>query len=324
MSDAYTIAFVMDPIASVNIREDTTFALMLEAQRRGHRVLYIAPEDLGISAGRATALATPVGLRREEGNHVDFGRTERIVLDEEVDLAFQRTDPPVDADYIVATQILGTCRRTLCLNRPSSIVAFNEKLFALHFPDLMPPTLVSRDTTQLREFMDEMGGEMIVKPLDGRGGEGIFHVVKGDRNLNSILEQSTRFGTLRAMAQRYLPAVREGDKRILLLEGETLGVLLRIPPEGDVRANLHVGGRAAQGALSDEDERIVERVGPVLRREGLFFVGIDVIGGKLTEINVTSPTCIQEIDEIDGVSLEKQVIDRAEKAVRAHSDSLER
>lgn len=322
MSNAYTIAFVMDPIESVNIREDTTFALMLEAQRRGHRVLHIAPEDLGISGGKATALATPVTLRREEGNHVDRGRSEVVVLDDEVDLAFQRTDPPVDADYIVATQILGTCKRTLCLNRPSSVIAFNEKLFALHFAALMPPTLVSRDVAQLLEFMEEMGGEMIVKPLDGRGGEGIFHIVKGDRNTNSILEQSTQFGRVRAMAQQYLPSVREGDKRVLLLEGEPLGALLRVPPEGDVRANLHVGGSAERGILSDEDRRIVERIGPVLRENGLFFVGIDVIGGKLTEINVTSPTCIQEIDEIEGVCLEKQVIDAAEKAVETHLKAL--
>jgi glutathione synthase len=322
MSNTCTIAFVMDPIQSVNIREDTTFALMLEAQRRECRVLYIAPEDLGISGGKATALATPVTLRREEGNHVDLGPTERVVLDDEVDLAFQRTDPPVDAAYIIATQILGTCKRTLCLNRPSSVIAFNEKLFALHFADLMPPTLVSRDAAQLREFMEEMGGEMIIKPLDGRGGEGIFHLVKGDRNANSILEQSTRFGTVRAMAQQYLPAVREGDKRILLLEGEPLGALLRVPPEDDFRANLHVGGSGARGILSDDDKRIVERIGPVMRQEGLFFVGIDVIGGRLTEINVTSPTCIQEIDDIEGVRLEEQVIDRAEAAVTAHLEAL--
>ena len=318
MSQPLQIAFVMDPIESVNIDEDTTFALMLEAQSRGHRVLYVDPADLGVIDGQVSARARPVSLRRERGNHVDVGDEERVFLDESVDLAWQRTDPPVDAAYVIATQILGICSKTLVVNRPQSILAYNEKLFALHFPDLMPPTLVSRRATELLEFMEKMGGEMIIKPLDGKGGEGVFHTGYEDRNLNSILEQSTRFGKLRAMVQRFLPAVWEGDKRILLLEGEPLGVLLRVPAEGDVRANLHVGGSGVRGVLDDADRRIVERLGPVLRREGLFFVGIDVIGGLLTEINVTSPTCIQEIDAIEGVCLEAAILDRAEAAVAAH------
>jgi glutathione synthase len=318
MSDPLQIAFVMDPIESVNIEEDTTFALMLESQARGHGVLYVDPADLGVTGGRAVARARPVQLRREHGNHVDLAAERLVVLDESVDLIWQRTDPPVDAAYVTATQLLGMCREALVVNRPSSILSYNEKLFALHFADLMPPTMVSRRASELLEFMDENGGEMIVKPLDGRGGEGIFHTSREDRNLNSILEQSTRFGTVRAMAQRFLPAVWQGDKRILLLDGEPLGALLRVPSEGDVRANLHVGGEAARGVLDDADRRIIERLAPVLKRDGLFFVGIDVIGGLLTEINVTSPTCIQEIGRIDGVSLETQVLERAEAAVAAH------
>ncbi|MCA9512657.1 MAG: glutathione synthase [Myxococcales bacterium] len=310
--NALTLLFVMDPIQTVNIREDTTFALMLEAQRRGHRVYYADPDDLGVDRGRVVALAAPVVLRREPGRHVDVGPRERLDLDAQVDVAFQRKDPPVDAAYIAATQVLGVCRRTLVLNRPSSILAFNEKLFALHFADLMPPTIVTRDIAELRGFMAEIGGELVVKPLGGRGGEGVFVVSASDRNLGSILEQATDFGRRRAMGQQFLPAVREGDKRILLLEGEPLGALLRVPAKGEFRANLHVGGAGARGVLDDADRRIVERLAPELRREGLFFVGIDVIGGRLTEINVTSPTCIQEIDAIDGVCLETQVIERVE------------
>jgi glutathione synthase len=305
----------MDPIDSVSINEDTTFVLMLEAQRRGHQLLYIDPADLGVSEGRTTAIATPVTLRRELGNHVDKGAPRSVILDESVDVAFQRVDPPVDEAYITATQLLGICRRTLVLNRPESILALNEKLFALHFRELMPQTMVSRDARQLREFMGKLGNEMIVKPLDGKGGEGIFHLTSEDRNIASILEQSTRFGTRPAMAQEYLPAIREGDKRIILLEGEPLGAVLRVPAAKEVRANLHVGGRAAKADVTAGDRRIIDRIAPSLREAGLFFVGIDVIGDKLTEINVTSPTGVQEIDALDGACLEAQVIERVEQRV---------
>jgi len=313
------LAFVMDPIQSVSIREDTTFVLMLEAQRRGHAVWYVDPSDLCVLGGRPAARATRVTLRRVEGDHFSLGETRTLVLDEEVDVALQRVDPPVDADYVVATQILGLCERTLVLNRPAGILAHNEKLFALEFRDLMPETIVTRQRDTLLDFMRELGGEMILKPLDGRGGEGIFHLHKDDRNLYSTIEQSTRFGTRPVMAQRYLPEIRQGDKRILLLEGEALGALLRIPSHEETRANLHVGGSAARAELSAADRSIVERIGPELRREGLFFVGIDVIGDRLTEINVTSPTGMQEIDALDRVRLEEQVIGRLEERVAERS-----
>jgi glutathione synthase len=313
------MAFVMDPIENVSIREDTTFVLMLAAQERGHDVLYVTPDDLCILDGRAAALAVPVTLRREQGDHVVKGPSRWVVLDEEVDVAFQRVDPPVDEPYTTATQILGTCRRTLVLNRPSGILAHNEKLFALHFPDLMAETVVARRSAQLLEFMTKVGDEMIVKPLHGKGGEGIFHVHRGDRNLFSIIEQATNFGARPAMAQRYLPAIREGDKRILLLEGEFLGAVLRVPAEHEVRANLHVGGQAVRAHLDEADRAIIERLGPVLRDEGLFFVGIDVIGGKLTEINVTSPTGVQEVNALEGVRLEDQVIERVERRLDERS-----
>ena len=312
---ALTMAFVMDPLASIQIATDTTFVLMLEAQRRGHTVLFVDPLDLGVEGGRVTARITPVRLRREAGRHAETGETRRAVLDDEVDVVFQRKDPPVDEAYVTATQILALCRRALVLNRPSGILAANEKLYALHFADLMPDTLVAREIPRFVDFMAKLGGEMIVKPLHGKGGEGIFHVRHDDRNLFSILEQSTRFGSRWAMAQRYVPGVRQGDKRILLLEGEPLGALLRVPAEHESRANLHVGGRAARASLDEADRRIVERVAPWLARDGLFFVGIDVISGLLTEINVTSPTGVQEMNALDGVRYEERILERVEARV---------
>ena len=198
------------------------------------------------------------------------------------------------------------------LNRPEAILAANEKLYALHFPELMAETLVARSIPQLVDFMAKVGGDMIVKPLEGKGGEGVFHLRHDDRNLFSILEQSTHFGRRRVMAQRYLPAVRQGDKRILLLDGEPIGALLRVPLERETRSNLHVGGRPALTGLDDADRRIVAALAPALRRDGLFFVGIDVIGGFLTEVNVTSPTGVQEVNRLEGVRLEARIVDGIE------------
>ncbi len=318
---ARTMAFVMDPVEAIDIEADTTFVIMLEAQRRGHRVLVIDPIDLGVSDGHATATVRPITLRREAGNHVDVGEPRHVVLDDDVDVVFQRKDPPVDAEYVTATQILSLCRRARVLNRPAGILAANEKLYALHFADLMPETCVSHEIPRLIDFLARMGGEMIVKPLDGKGGEGIFHVTNKDRNLFSILEQSTAFGTRRAMAQRYLPGVREGDKRILLVDGEPLGALMRVPADNEVRANLHVGGKASATALDAADRIIVERVRPWLERDGLFFVGIDVIQGLLTEVNVTSPTGIQEMNALDGARYEERILEAVEALLDAPVDA---
>ncbi len=313
MSTVRRLAFVMDPIEAVSIDEDTTFAMMLEAGRRGHEVLYVDPFDLTVSAGRTFAKVTPVTLRREHGNHVTRGVARSIALDDEVDVVFQRVDPPVDANYIVATQLLDLCRRALVLNSPKAVLAFNEKIFALCYPDLMPDTLVTRSIAELRDFRAKLGGRIVVKPLDGKGGEGIFVILEDDPNAASILEQVTGFGSRWAMGQLFMPEVREGDKRILLLEGESLGALLRVPTTEDIRANLHVGGKAVKTAITAADQRIIDRIGPDLAREGLFLVGIDVIGGKLTEINVTSPTGMQEIDRLEGVHLASRVLDRVEE-----------
>jgi len=310
------MAFVMDPIGGIDIATDTTFVLMLEALRRGHRVAYVAPGDLGAEQGNATAqVQSVVTLSREAGRHVELEPPRSSVLDDDFDVVFQRTDPPVDAAYVEATQILSLCRRALVLNRPQGILAANEKLYALHFPELMAETIVARRIPQLVDFLAKCEGEMIVKPLAGRGGEGVFHVRHDDRNLFSILEQATRFGKRRTMAQRYLPEVRRGDKRILLLDGEPLGALLRVPAESEVRANLHVGGRAERTLLDDADRHIISSLAPSLRRDGLFFVGIDVIGGRLTEVNVTSPTGVQEVNALEGDQLEVRILAAVEALV---------
>jgi glutathione synthase len=307
-----SMAFLMDPIESIDIQGDTTFVIMLEAQRRGHRVFTLQPGDLGVTDGQPVARVRPVTLRREKGRHADLGPQAPVTLNDDIDVLFQRKDPPVDAEYIASTQMLTLCTRCRVLNRPAGILAANEKLYAQHFADLMPETEVSRSIPKLVDFMAKVGGEMIVKPLDGRGGEGIFHVHHDDRNLFSILEQSTAFGTRWTMAQRYLEAIRQGDKRILLIDGEPIGALLRIPSDREIRANLHVGGRPDRAEVSDGDRAIIERIRPFLRRDGLFFVGIDVIGGLLTEINVTSPTGVQEINSLEGVKLEERILDAVE------------
>ena len=316
-----SLLFVMDPIGSIDIAKDTTFVLMLEAQRRGHRVLYCELGDLSIEEGRPVARLRPLTLRRELGHNFDLGDCRTVRLDDEVDVVFQRKDPPVDSSYAAATQILTLCRRALVLNRPATLLWANEKLYALQFPELMPETRVSRRIAEFVDFLAKLGGEMIVKPLDGKGGEGIFHVRHDDRNLFSILEQSTAFGTRWAMAQRYLPAIRAGDKRILLLEGEPLGAVLRVPAAGETRANLHVGGTPARAALDERDRRIVETLRPRLVRDGLFFVGLDVIGGWLTEVNVTSPTGVQEVNALEGVRLEERILARVEERVATSRSS---
>jgi len=315
---ALSMLFVMDPIGSIEIDKDTTFVLMLAAQQRGHRVFYCQPTELSVEEGKPVACVQAVTLRREVGHHADLGAPRTLSLDDDIDVVFQRKDPPVDIDYVTATQILALCRRALVLNRPDTVIWANEKLYAVQFPDLMPETRVSRRIPEFIDFLAKLGGEMIVKPLGGKGGEGVFHLRHDDRNLFSILEQVTGFGTRWAMAQRYVPEVRQGDKRILLLEGEPLGAVLRVPAKGETRANLHVGGTAARTSLDAPDRRIVERLRPHLQRDGLFFVGIDVIGGCLTEVNVTSPTGIQEINALEGVHLENRVIEAAEHRAARH------
>ncbi|MCE2483958.1 MAG: glutathione synthase [Desulfurellaceae bacterium] len=309
-------AFIMDPIQDVLIDKDTTFVFMLEAQRRGHELAYIEMGDLFIERTRPMARTRRIELRREEGRHFTFlGQTVEPLGG--FDAVFMRKDPPFDIAYLHATQLLDLAQDegAVVLNHPGGLRAANEKLFALNFSAVIPPTLVSQDAERLKAFLEELGGEMIIKPVDGHGGAGIFYVQRQDRNLNSILETATRQGREPIIAQQYLPAVRQGDKRLIVLNGEPLGCTLRVPRADEHRGNIHVGGTCIKAAITPRDREICALIGPRLRREGLYFVGLDIIGEHLTEVNVTSPTGVQEIDRLDQVCLEAKVMDFAEQKV---------
>jgi glutathione synthase len=304
------IGFLMDPLEDVRVDHDSTFALMLECQRRGIEVRELRQEWLYVADGRTHARMRTVEVQRKEGDHFRVAGDYHAAL-AELDVLFLRKDPPVDLDFLRATQLVELGPGPLAINHPRGLRAANEKLFALRFPDLVPPTLVSRDIGQLRAFVDAQGGDAVVKPLDGCGGEGVLRVRRGDSNLSTLLELATGKGRVPVMAQAYLPAVREGDKRVILLGGEPLGAVLRVPAKGELRANFASGGKAAPAALTPRDREICRRLAPALEELGLWLVGIDVIGGKLTEVNVTSPTGLVEIDALSGESLEAKVIDFA-------------
>jgi glutathione synthase len=310
------VAIQMDPIASVNIDADSTFVLALEAQARGHALYHYLPKRLTLKDGRVTARGQRLEVRREHGRHHTLGALETIEL-AAVDVILMRQDPPFDMGYITATHVLEHLKdTTLVVNDPVNVRNAPEKLFATHFADLMPPTLVSSDRDEILAFRREHG-EIILKPLFGNGGAGVFHLRPEDDNLNALLEMFTTFYREPIMVQLYLPAVRQGDKRIILIDGEAAGGVLRVPPEGEARANLHVGGRAVKTELTRREREICAALGPALKDQGLIFVGIDVIGDYLTEINVTSPTGIQEINRLDGKRLEKQVWDAIEARLKA-------
>jgi len=302
-------AFLMDPIEHVQVDKDTTFALMLAAQGLGHAVYLFGPDDLVADGPHTFARVRGVTVARAAPPaHAVTGPVERVDLTT-FDAVFVRTDPPFDSRYLYVTQLLERIKhRTLVLNDPQGLRDANEKLYALHFPDVMPRTLVSAAEAEIRAFLEALGGPGIIKPLDGAGGRGIMLLDLRDRNFRSIVETLTAEGRRYAMVQEYLPAVRVGDKRILLLDGEALGAILRVPREDDARSNIHVGGSVVPTTLDDDDRRIVAAVGPRLRADGLYFVGLDVIGGRLTEVNVTSPTGIQELSRFQGDDPEGRVI----------------
>ncbi len=305
------VAIQMDPMESVDIDADSTFALALEAQRRGHVLFHYLAQDLTFYRGRVTARARALEVRRQRGDHFTLGEAETLDL-ADVDIVLMRQDPPFDMAYITATHVLQHIHpKTLVINDPVEVRNAPEKLFVAHFPDLMPPTLITSDRARITDFRDEHK-DIIVKPLFGNGGAGVFHVDPEDDNLNALLEMFTELYREPIMIQAYLPEVRDGDSRIILIDGKAAGVVKRVPKKGEARANLHVGARAEKAALSKRDLEICEAIGPELSRRGLIFVGIDVIGGYLTEINVTSPTGIQEIDRFDGVSLESDLWDAFE------------
>ena len=310
------VAIQMDPIETINIDTDSTFVLALEAQRRGHALHHYLPRELTLRDGRLTARARRVELRRERGRHFSLGAAATLEL-AAMDVILMRQDPPFDMAYITATHLLEHVRdRVLVVNDPVSVRNAPEKLFATHFPGLMPPTLITSDRDEIVAFRREHG-EIILKPLFGNGGAGVFRLSPADENLNALLELFTQLYREPIIVQRYLPQIRQGDKRIILVDGEPLGGVLRVPPAGEARANLHVGGKAVKTTLTAREREICAAIGPTLKEQGLIFVGIDVIGDYLTEINVTSPTGVQEINRLDGAALEKQVWDAIEARLRA-------
>ena len=298
---ALQIAVQMDPLEGIDIDADSTFALMLEAQARGHALYQYQPKDLSFNNGKVTAFACPVEVRRKEGDHYTCAAAAPLDL-KKMDVVLLRQDPPFDMAYITTTHILEHLQpATLVVNDPAAVRNAPEKLFVTRFPGLMPPTLIAHRREDILAFR-EKHKEIILKPLYGNGGAGVFHVTPDDDNLNALLEMFTDFYREPAIIQKYLPEVRQGDKRIILVDGVAVGALNRIPAEGESRANLHVGATAVKTGLTAREIEICAAIGPELKARGLVFVGIDVIGGFLTEINVTSPTGIQEIDRFNGTN----------------------
>ena len=317
MTRSLRVAVQMDPIETINIDADSTFALMLEAQARGHALWHYHVRDLALRGGRVTAWAKPVQVRREVGRHFTFGAEEELDLGSGADVVLMRQDPPFDMGYITATHILEHIHpKTLVVNDPASVRNAPEKLFVTHFPDLMPITMVTADRRRIAEFRREHG-DIIIKPLFGNGGAGVFHLRPEDPNMNALVEMFTERSREPLVIQKYVPAVREGDKRIILVDGVAMGAINRVPAAGEARSNMHVGGRPEPTTLTDREREICAAIGPELKKRGMVFVGIDVIGGFLTEINVTSPTGLQEIARFDGVHLERTIWDAIEGKVLA-------
>jgi glutathione synthase len=307
------VVVVMDPIGAIKIAKDSTFAMLLEAQRRGHRLHYVRPGGLFLRDGAAMAATAALTVRDDPGGWHELGPASQRAL-AAGDVVLMRTDPPVDDEYIHDTQILGIAQQAGALvdNDPQGLRDYNEKLAALLFPQCCPPTLDSRDAAALKAFVAEHG-QAVLKPLDGMGGRSIFRAAAGEPNLNVILETLTESGRQLAMAQRYLPEIAQGDKRILLVDGVPVDYCLARIPQGDeFRGNLAAGGRGEGRPLSERDRWIAAQVGPEMKRRGMLFVGLDVIGDYLTEVNVTSPTCIRELDGQYGLNIAGQLFDAIE------------
>ncbi|MGH8109559.1 MAG: glutathione synthase [Arenimonas sp.] len=313
-------AVVMDPINTINTAKDSTFAMLLEAQRRSYALHYIKPQSLSVRNGQAWAQMASLKVTDRSENWFELGAFEAKPLSE-MHLILMRTDPPVDSHYLHDSQILGLAQKdgVLIVNDPQGLRDLNEKLAALLFPQCCPETLVSRDKAELKAFV-ETHGQVVLKPLDGMGGRSIFRSRHGDPNLNVILETLTENGRALAMAQRFIPEIINGDKRILLIDGEPVPYCLaRIPQGTEFRGNLAAGGRGEGRPLSDRDRWIAAQVGPELKRRGMIFVGLDVIGDYLTEVNVTSPTCIRELDKQFGLNIAGQMFDAIEVRLERHT-----
>jgi len=310
-----TVAFQMDPIDRLDIGGDSTFALALEAQSRGHELWYYLPKHLVQRDGKVATRAQALTLRNERGNHYTLGPPQPLDL-AAVDVVMLRQDPPFDMGYITTTHVLERLpKRVLVVNDPYWVRNSPEKVFVTEFPDLMPPTLITSDADAIRAFRAEHG-DIVIKPLYGNGGAGVFRVQPGDENLNTLIDFFAAFVREPLMVQRYVPQVRQGDKRIILVDGEAVGAINRVPPKGEARANMHIGGRPEKTALTEREREICIRIGPELKRRGLIFTGIDVIGGYLTEINVTSPTGIWEIRRFDGTDIAALIWNAIEQKLR--------
>lgn len=308
------VGFLMDPIEDIDLDTDTTIVLMAEAQARGHQLSYFTPRDLRVENGTPIAKAATIKVKFPKparSSHYSKGKAADTPLD--MDLVFNRVDPPYSIEYVTMTQILSLAPpATVVVNRPSGVLGANEKILAMRFPEIMPPTIVTREPERLLGFLEKMGGKIIIKPLAAHGGIGVFAVEKSHSNTNVIIETATDNGTRAVIAQKFLPVHKKGDKRIILLAGEPIGAALRLPAKKEHRANLHSGGRCVKTTITARDHEICARVAPWLRREGLFMAGIDVVDGWLTEINVTSPTLVQQINQLQGLKLEQRIMDFCE------------
>lgn len=307
------LGMVMDPIDRINIKKDTSFAMLLEAHARGWELHYMELASLYLRNGKAFARTRTLEVQRDEKQWFQFVAEQNMAL-ETLDVIIMRKDPPFDQEFLYATYILELAESAgvYVVNKPQSLRDANEKLFTAWFPQCCTETLVTRNAHQIKEFLNKLG-EIIVKPLDGMGGASIFHLRQGDPNLSVILETMTQHNTRTVMAQKYLPEIKDGDKRILMVNGEPVPYCLaRIPAQGESRGNLAAGGTGEGRRLSEQDRWIANQVGPTLREKGLVFVGLDVIGSSLTEINVTSPTCVQELDKQFGLNISGQLMDHIE------------
>lgn len=310
------IALQMDPIEAIDITGDSTFALALEAQGRGHALYHYLPDQLSLDEGVAQVRAAALTVKDAVGDHFTLSPLQQMPL-ADMDVVLMRQDPPFDMAYISVTHLLEHAMDdVLVVNNPTAVRNAPEKLLVTHFSDLMPPTLISRDPAAIHAFR-ERHGDIIVKPLHGNGGAGVFRITEGDENLNSLLEMFDGLYREPFVIQRYLPQVRAGDKRIILVNGQPAGAVNRVPAEGEARSNLHVGGKAVATTLTDREEYICGAIGPFLKENGLVFVGIDVIGDFLTEINVTSPTGLREIKALGGPDLSIDILDAVEDKVAA-------
>ena len=300
------IAFQMDPIESVDINADSSFRLAEEAQARGHTLFFYSPDKLAYEEGRITARGHDMAVRRVLGDHVDLGAERQVDLSE-FDVVWLRQDPPFDMHYITSTHLLDRLAPgTLVVNDPFWVRNYPEKLLVLEFHDLTPPTTIARDLDTIKAFKHKHG-DVILKPLYGNGGAGVFRLDANDRNLTSLHELFTGFSREPLIVQKFLPDVSNGDKRVILVDGVPVGAINRVPAAGETRSNMHVGGRPEKIGLSERDLEICAKIGPLLKEKGQVFVGIDVIGDYLTEINVTSPTGIQELERFDGINVAERI-----------------